>query len=227
MLNKILSLFGLFISISAFVYLFNIRNDTKIDIFQKPFEPGKKDKFFLFFSNITSAGMPIKCELYENSILYSEVNKLGDVFNLNIEGIHTKSTQLLIIFVLTIIFLVITILSIYFVSFTKYLFAVFFNFFLVLINLALSICNFIITILLILDFYKGDTHNFIEYLNCANVNREEFSSYLFAEKLYKDFKVFIVLNVISLFINYNVNQKRKQSEQEIRGQGRVEIMESK
>ena len=78
-----------------------------------------------------------------------------------------------------------------------------------------------------MDFYKGDTHNFIEYLNCANVNREEFSSYLFAEKLYKDFKVFIVLNVISLFINYNVNQKRKQSEQEIRGQSRVEILESK
>ena len=63
MLNKILSLFSLFISICAFVYLFNIRNDTKIDTFQQPFEPGKKDKFFLFFSNITSADIGIKCEL--------------------------------------------------------------------------------------------------------------------------------------------------------------------
>ena len=227
MLNKILSLFSLFISICAFVYLFNIRNDTKIDTFQQPFEPGKKDKFFLFFSNITSADIGIKCELNENSILYSGVNKLGDVFYLNIESIHTKSTQLLIILTLTIIFLVLSILGIYFISPTKYIFAVFFYSILVLINLALFICNLIITALLILDFYKGDTQNFIEYLNCANVNREEFSKYFFAEKLNKDFKVFIVLNFIGLFINYNLIRKRRNNEQEQSGQRKVEIVESK
>ena len=227
MYDKIKATVGFIISICALVYLFKIRMDTKVDTFKQPLETGKKEQLFYSSNTTSSQDYGIKCELYQNAIMYSKVTKLEDVFNLNIESIHTKSTQLLIILTLTIIFLVLSILGIYFISPTKYIFAVFFYSILVLINLALFICNLIITALLILDFYKGDTQNFIEYLNCANVNREEFSNYFFAEKLNKDFKVFIVLNFIGLFINYNLIRKRRNNEQEQSGQRKVEIVESK
>ena len=111
MANKFLSVFGLGLSIATLVYLFNIRSDTQIDTFQQPFQPGQKDKLFTFFSNITSADIGIKCELYEEAILSPKVKKLGDVFYLNIESIHTKSTQLLILYIVVIIALFLTILS--------------------------------------------------------------------------------------------------------------------
>ena len=98
MLKKISSLFGLIISISTLVYLFKINADTKIDAFQQPFKPGEKDKFFTFYTNITSADIGMNCELYGEAILNSKVNKLGDVFYLNIENIHTKSSQLIFLF---------------------------------------------------------------------------------------------------------------------------------
>ena len=80
MLTKFSSLLGLYISISALVYLIKIRSDIKFDTFQEPFLVGQKDKLFTFYSNITSANIGIKCELYEEAILNPKVNKLGDVF---------------------------------------------------------------------------------------------------------------------------------------------------
>ena len=110
MANKFLSVFGLGLSIATLVYLFNIRSDTQIDTFQQPFQPGQKDKLFTFYSNITSSNIGIKCELYERAIMNPKVKKLGDVFYLNIESIHTKSTQLLILYIVVIIALFLTIL---------------------------------------------------------------------------------------------------------------------
>ena len=104
---------GLFISIGALVYLIKIRSDTKVDTFQQPFQPGQKDKLFTFYSNITSANIGIKCELYERAILNPKVKKLGDVFYLNIESIHTRSTQLLILYVVLIVYSFLTILSMF------------------------------------------------------------------------------------------------------------------
>ena len=219
---------GLFISIGAFVYLIKIRSDTKVDAFQQPFQPGQKDKLFTFYSNITSANIGIKCELYEEAILNPKVNKLGDVFYLNIESIHTKSTQLLILYIVVIVVLFLTILSMYCLEATQSFGALCFACLIILGNFALLILNFVLSVLMVLSFYKGDTHRFIEYLSCANVNREEFGNYLFAEKLNKDFKIFIILNLISLFLNYNSSRDQKINENKEKNETkRVEIVESK
>ena len=219
---------GLFISIGALVYLIKIRSDTKVDTFQQPFQPGQKDKLFTFYSNITSANIGIKCELYEEAILNPKVNKLGDVFYLNIESIHTKSTQLLILYIVVIVVLFLTILSMYCLEATQSVGALCFACLIILGNFALLILNFVLSVLMVLSFYKGDTHRFIEYLSCANVNREEFGNYLFAEKLNKDFKIFIILNLISLFLNYNSNRDKKITENKEKNETkRVEIVESK
>ena len=228
MANKFLSVLGLGLSIATLVYLFNIRADTQVDTFQQPFQPGQKDKLYTFFSNITSADIGIKCELYEEAILNSKVNKLGDVLYLNIESIHTKSTQLLILYIVVIVVLFLTILSMYCLEATQSFGALCFACLIILGNCALLILNFVLSVLMVLSFYKGDTHRFIEYLSCANVNREEFGNYLFAEKLNKDFKIFIILNLISLFLNYNSSRDQKINENKEKNETkRVEIVESK
>ncbi len=228
MANKFLSVFGLGLSIATLVYLFNIRSDTQIDTFQQPFQPGQKDKLFTFFSNITSADIGIKCELYEEAILSPKVKKLGDVFYLNIESIHTKSTQLLILYIVVIIALFLTILSMYCLEATQSFGALCFACLIILGNFALLILNFVLSVLMVLSFYKGDTQRFVDYLSCANVNRDEFGNYLFAEKLNKDFKIFIILNLISLFLNYNSSRDQKINENKEKNETkRVEIIESK
>ena len=228
MANKFLSVFGLGLSIATLVYLFNIRADTQVDTFQQPFQPGQKDKLYTFFSNITSADIGIKCELYEEAILSPKVKKLGDVFYLNIESIHTKSTQLLILYIVVIIALFLTILSMYCLEATQSFGALCFACLIILGNFALLILNFVLSVLMVLSFYKGDTQRFVDYLSCANVNRDEFGNYLFAEKLNKDFKIFIILNLISSFLNYNSNRDKKITENKEKNETkRVEIVESK
>ena len=228
MANKYLSVLGLGLSIATLVYLFNIRADTQVDTFQQPFQPGQKDKLYTFFSNITSADIGIKCELYEEAILSPKVKKLGDVFYLNIESIHTKSTQLLILYIVVIVALFLTILSMYCLEATQSFSALCFACLIILGNFALLILNFVLSVLMVLSFYEGDTQRFVDYLSCANVNREEFRNYLFAEKLNKDFKIFIILNLISLFLNYNSSRDQKINENKEKNETkRVEIVESK
>ena len=221
-------LFSLCISIAALVYLIKIRSDTKVDTFQQPFQPGQKDKLFTFYSNITSANIGIKCELYEEAILNSKVNKLGDVFYLNIESIHSKSTQLLILNIVLIVGIILTVLGMYYLEATQSFGALCFACLIILGNFALLILNFVLSVLMVLSFYKGDTQRFVEYLSCANVNRLEFGNYLFAEKLNKDFKIFIILNLISIFLNYNSNRDKKINENKEKNENKkVEIVESK
>ena len=90
-----------------------------------------------------------------------------------------------------------------------------------LANLILYLANFIITILLVVDFYKGDTYRFLDFLECKNVNKDELNNYLFAKKLKNDFIIFIILNIVSSMMNYKSNefapsnnrQRRRQNEQ--------------
>ena len=228
MLKKISSIFGLIISISTLVYLFKINADTKIDAFQQPFKPGEKDKFFTFYTNITSADIGMNCELYGEAILNSKVHKLGDVFYLNIENIHTKSSQLIFLFFLFIISQILTLFVIFSLPKTNSLLVPCLAFFIILGNAISFILNFVFFILMALSFYKGDTYRFVKFLDCVNINREEFGNYKFAEKLSKDFKIFMILNIISFYFNLDINKnvkandKKRQDERKI-----VEVVESK
>ena len=111
MYNRILSLLGFIISICSIVFLFKLRGDSKLDTFKQPFEVGEKGKLFNSqnISSITSSEFAIKCELYQEAIMSSKVDKLGYVFNLNVENIHRRTTQLVIIFALQILFIVLLI----------------------------------------------------------------------------------------------------------------------
>ena len=98
----------------------------------------------------------------------------------------------------------------------------------ILVNVGLYIANIVIFIFLLLAFYNGDTHRFNEFLSCRNVNKNEFNDYLYAEKLNKDFNIFVILNIISLFINYQKAKSTQSNNENQQGeQKKVEIVESK
>ena len=208
MYNRILSLLGFIISICSIVFLFKLRADSKLDTFKQPFEIGEKEKLFNSqnISSITSSEFGIKCELYQEAIMSSKVDKLGLVFNLNVENIHKRTTQLVIIFALQILFIVLLIILLVLIAKTESLMAIFLLTITIIGNYALYIANFVITILLVLAFYKGDAHKFVDFLSCKNINTEEFSKYSFAKKLQKDFTIFFILNIVSIFLNYQTSQ---------------------
>ena len=208
MYNRILSLLGFIISICSIVFLFKLRADSKLDTFKQPFEIGEKEKLFNSqnISSITSSEFGIKCELYQEAIMSSKVDKLGLVFNLNVENIHKRTTQLVIIFALQILFIVLLIVLLVLIAKTESLMAIFLLTITIIGNYALYIANFVITILLVLAFYKGDAHKFVDFLSCKNINTEEFSKYSFAKKLQKDFTIFFILNIVSIFLNYQTSQ---------------------
>ena len=223
MCSRIIPLFGFIISICSIIYLFKLRSDTKEDLFQQQIEIGKKEKLFyqMNFSSIALTDKLIKCELYQEAIMNPKVNKLGVIFNLNIENIHKRATQLIIIFILVIVFLFLPLLMLYLYAKTKSAVIFVLAYIILLANFVLYFVNFIITIFLVVDFYKGDTYRFLDFLECKNVNKDELNNYLFAKKLKNDFIIFIILNIVSSMMNYKSNefapsnnrQRRRQNEQ--------------
>ena len=223
MCSRIIPLFGFIISICSIIYLFKLRSDTKEDLFQQQIEIGKKEKFFyqMNLSSIALTDKLIKCELYQEAIMNPKVNKLGVIFNLNIENIHKRATQLIIIFILVIVFLFLPLLMLYLYAKTKSAVIFVLAYIILLANFVLYFVNFIITIFLVVDFYKGDTYRFLDFLECKNVNKDELNNYLFAKKLKNDFIIFIILNIVSFMMNYKSNefapsnnrQRRRQNEQ--------------
>jgi len=220
MLKNILAILGFILSICSIVFLFKLRADTKLDTFKQPFETGLKEKFFIaqnISSNITSE-FGIKCELYEQAIMNSKVDKLGLIFNLNVEPIHTRTTQLIIIFFLQIAFIFLPIIMLYYFSKKRHFLAVFLIVITLALNYALYIANFVITVLLVLSFFKGDTNKYIDFLTCKNVNKEEFGNYSFAKKLQRDFVIFIILNIVCSFLNYTSSGRNAQETNQQRNQ---------
>ena len=237
MCSRIIPLFGFIISICSIVYLFKLRSDTKEDLFQQQIEIGKKEKFFyqMNLSSIALTDKLIKCELYQEAIMNPKVNKLGVIFNLNIENIHKRATQLIIIFILvfghhillflSLVFLFLPLLILYLYAKTKSAVIFVLAYIILLANFVLYFVNFIITIFLVVDFYKGDTYRFLDFLECKNVNKDELNNYLFAKKLKNDFIIFIILNIVSSMMNYKSNefapsnnrQRRRQSAKGRRG----------
>ena len=223
-----LSFIGLIISISALVYLCKIRSDTSIDVFQQPFEEGKKEKLFYPNDSSVYSDLCLKCELYQNSIMNPKVTKLGDFFELNIEKIHSRANILLLLFILMIVFLFLTFFSLFLYSKTKSLWFICLSCIVTLGNIFLVVFNFIFTILLLVAYYNGDTYRFVEFLSCKNVNREEFGNYLFAEKLKKDFTIFVILNIINLIMNSRVNSSTKTNNQKEQNNNQgIELEETK
>ena len=217
MKQNLFSLFiGLLISIIAMIYLFKIRSDTNNNIFQQIIEPSMKEKFFYSINTtpaVNPAEVSIKCELYQNAIMNPKLTKLGDLFDLNIEDIHSKANLLLLFAILAIISMLLTVFSLVLLEKIQSYFYICLIIILAFGIMVLGFSNLVLTILFFFSFYNGDTNKFVEFLSCKNVNRNEFSDYLFAEKLKKDFTIFVIFNIINSLINSKMNQNKNSNRQ--------------
>jgi hypothetical protein len=217
MKQSLFSLFiGLLISIIAMIYLFKIRSDTNNNIFQQIIEPSMKEKFFYSINTtpaVNPAEVSIKCELYQNAIMNPKLTKLGDLFDLNIEDIHSKANLLLLFAILAIISMLLTVFSLVLLEKIQSHFYICLIIILAFGIMVLGFSNLVLTILFFFSFYNGDTNKFVEFLSCKNVNRNEFSDYLFAEKLKKDFTIFVIFNIINSLINSKMNQNKNSNRQ--------------
>ena len=217
MKQSLFSLFiGLLISIIAMIYLFKIRSDTNNNIFQQIIEPSMKEKFFYSINTtpaVNPAEVSIKCELYQNAIMNPKLTKLGDLFDLNIEDIHSKANLLLLFAILAIISMLLTVFSLVLLEKMQSYFYICLIIILAFGIMVLGFSNLVLTILFFFSFYNGDTNKFVEFLSCKNVNRNEFSDYLFAEKLKKDFTIFVIFNIINSLINSKMNQNKNSNRQ--------------
>ena len=217
MKQSLFSLFiGLLISIIAMIYLFKIRSDTNNKIFQQIIEPSMKEKFFYSINTtpaVNPAEVSIKCELYQNAIMNPKLTKLGDLFDLNIEDIHSKANLLLLFAILAIISMLLTVFSLVLLEKIQSYFYICLIIILAFGIMVLGFSNLVLTILFFFSFYNGDTNKFVEFLSCKNVNRNEFSDYLFAEKLKKDFTIFVIFNIINSLINSKMNQNKNSNRQ--------------
>ena len=198
------------------IYLFKIRSDTNNNIFQQIIEPSMKEKFFYSINTtpaVNPAEVSIKCELYQNAIMNPKLTKLGDLFDLNIEDIHSKANLLLLFAILAIISMLLTVFSLVLLEKMQSYFYICLIIILAFGIMVLGFSNLVLTILFFFSFYNGDTNKFVEFLSCKNVNRNEFSDYLFAEKLKKDFTIFVIFNIINSLINSKMNQNKNSNRQ--------------
>ena len=186
MCQQINSIISLCIQISVILLIFLIRADTSKDIFNEEFAPGEKEKLFYNIdknSIIQVSEIDIKCEMLQNAIMSPKVTKLGDVFSINTEVIHDKTNTLLIIWIaafsLSIFYIICFFVNLRSNNFTIVCLSCAF----IIFTFASVIINLIALYRLILAFYWSDVNQFLKFLKCKNIVRDEFSKYYFVEDL--------------------------------------------
>ena len=209
MCEIIISIVKLSVTIFLFINIFKILSDTNHDAFQKPFAIGEKET--LFYTKETNplvipSEIGIKCEMYQNAIMNPKVSKLGEVFNLNIELIHDQIGRLLIVVVLSFVFLVFYIICFLIAIKKKSVTLGCLSCLMILASVSFAVAIFVLLYKLIIIFYKSDMKQFIEFLKCKNVNRAGFANYLYAEKLYDHFIMFVITSIIHIFFNISSSQ---------------------
>ena len=203
--KEIINYFSICFWILQLYMLLQLYSYSKLDTFQYKLQPREKENFFIEPNdNNVVLTNDYNCMLYQDLILDKKTDKLGDVFNLNLEQIHHRLTVLLVTTILTISFLIILILIIFVIKFIPSIINSC-SFLILLISIMMFICNFIILIyffLFISAFYHGDINNYIEFLTCNNVNYLSFSRYRNIEFLKSHFKAYIIVLAISLLLSY-------------------------
>ena len=107
MCKRIRSILNFSLLLAVIVLVFLIRSDTSKNYFNEQLTQEEKNIFFYNTETnplLQPSEIGIKCQMYQNIILDERVTKLGDVFNLNIELIHDKTTALLILWISCLIF---------------------------------------------------------------------------------------------------------------------------
>ena len=143
-----------------------------------------------------------------------EKETLSQVFTLNFDIMHKMALGLLILVIIGLGVLVITIVAVLgsfccgdcaFLILVPFLPVIF------LFVLGSGAINIALFIVLSINYYKGSTSTYVEFLECNGVNREKFhDKFSVVEDLKSAFIPFFVLNIIYLilgWINTCINKK--------------------
>ena len=211
MCKCLISTLGFIVSLLALYYLILVYRDTKIDVFQKPIEPGEKEKYFI--DPALNPDQMLKydqqCQAYQDIIMNPNTKKLGDVFNLNVEAVHNNSFYIIFINLFVIFFYAFIFIALIFLALASNSMACF-AIIVVILSLAafiIMIIGFIYFFVIIHNFYSGDTNAYISFLDCKNVNYSGFGKYRIVEEFKSDFKWFMIYYTFSMIFSFFTNKK--------------------
>ena len=218
MCKRIRSILNFSLLLAVIVLVFVIRSDTSKNYFNEQLTQEEKNIFFYNTETnplLQPSEIGIKCQMYQNIIMDERVTKLGDVFNLNIELIHDKTTALLILWISCLIFTIFCMICFFANIRTQNVTIICLSCCMLIGSFIFAIANFILLYKLILAFYYSDMNQFVQFLKCRNVVRERFSKYLYVENLQYYLVLFIICAIIDTgfnFSNYVNNITEKRSE---------------
>ena len=216
MCKHIRSILNFSLLLAVIVLVFLIRSDTSKNYFNEQLTQEEKNIFFYNSETnplLQPSEIGIKCQMYQNIILDERVTKLGDVFNLNIELIHDKTTALLILWISCLIFTIFCMICFFANIRTQNVTIICLSCCMLIGSFIFAIANFILLYKLILAFYYSDMNQFVQFLKCRNVVREGFSKYLYIEDLHYHIALFILCSIVQMGMqlsNNNNDENRRE-----------------
>ena len=216
MCKHIRSILNFSLLLAVIVLVFVIRSDTSKNYFNEQLTQEEKNIFFYNTETnplLQPSEIGIKCQMYQNIILDERVTKLGDVFNLNIELIHDKTTALLILWISCLIFTIFCMICFFANIRTQNVTIICLSCCMLIGSFIFAIANFILLYKLILAFYYSDMNQFVQFLKCRNVVREGFSKYLYIEDLHYHIALFILCSIVQMGMqlsNNNNDENRRE-----------------
>ena len=216
MCKRIRSILNFSLLLAVIVLVFLIRSDTSKNYFNEQLTQEEKNIFFYNSETnplLQPSEIGIKCQMYQNIILDERVTTLGDVFNLNIELIHDKTTALLILWISCLIFTIFCMICFFANIRTQNVTIICLSCCMLIGSFIFAIANFILLYKLILAFYYSDMNQFVQFLKCRNVVREGFSKYLYIEDLHYHIALFILCSIVQMgtqVSNNNNDENRRE-----------------
>ena len=208
MCKRIRSILNFSLLLAVIVLVFLIRSDTSKNYFNEQLTQEEKNIFFYNSETnplLQPSEIGIKCQMYQNIIMDKRVTTLGDVFNLNIELIHDKTTALLILWISCLIFTIFCMICFFANIRTQNVTIICLSCCMLIGSFIFAIANFILLYKLILAFYYSDMNQFVQFLKCRNVVREGFSKYLYIEDLHYHIALFILCSIVQMGMQLSNN----------------------
>ena len=216
MCKRIRSILNFSLLLAVIVLVFLIRSDTSKNYFNEQLTREEKNIFFYNTETnplLQPSEIGIKCQMYQNIIMDKRVTTLGDVFNLNIELIHDKTTALLILWISCLIFTIFCMICFFANIRTQNVTIICLSCCMLIGSFIFAIANFILLYKLILAFYYSDMNQFVQFLKCRNVVRAGFSKYLYIEDLHYHIALFILCSIVQMGMqvsNNNNDENRRE-----------------
>ena len=206
--NYLKTIMLFFFTVLKLIFLYRLYKDTEYDPFQQLFEKDEKNNFFTRNYN-KKTKVKLECSFLENLIMEPDTVKLGNIFDLRYFIFHSTSYFLFIVNILiygsVLLFILLVMLQKFFNFMTRLveLSSGIYQFFLFGLGIAVLYYNIII----ISSYYNGNSAYYLAFLECPNVNSDEFKKYTESVLLFKrDVRIYIAL-FICHFIYHNCLHK--------------------